>query len=242
MAKKARLTKEGLEVDLSGVTAKERRAKRVIPEGIYRAKVISVGPKKYSTDRKGVEWIVEVIDDGPGKGARFWHNNVFIDVDGTIMTDSLWTIRGSLQALTPKIKIPEKLSKFPWNKLKGRTVALEIADGDDNEGRPRSEILDFFNEDLIEEEDEVDEIEEEEEDEDEEDWEEEEEDEDEEEEEDWREMGAKELRAYARKQGIAVKGLKKADILKILEGEDEEEEEDFEEEEEDEFDLEEDEL
>lgn len=251
--KKARLTKEGLEVDLSGVSARERRVKKVIPEGIYRAKVVSVGPRKYSTDRRGVEWVVEVIDDGPGRGARFWHNNVFIDTDGSVMTDSLWTIRGTLQALSPKVKIPEKLSKFPWSKLEGRTVAIEVADGEDNEGRPRSEILDVFNEDLIEDEtgpveDEEDEDEEdweeeeddfeEDEDEEDEDFEDEDEDEDEDEEpEDYHEMDAKTLRSYARDQGIAVKGKKKADLLEELDEMFEEDEED-----EDEFDLEEDEL
>lgn len=169
VAKKAKVTKEFLEIDLTGVEASERRRKKVIPEGIYHAKVVEVGPNKFNSGRKGVTWVFEVTDAGKGKGARFWENNTLVDTDGSVMENQLWTIRGVLQALEPRVKIPDKLMKIPFSKLVGRTVGIEVADGEDQEGRPRSEIIDIFHPSMIEDNDtEEDEDEEESDDEDEE--------------------------------------------------------------------------
>lgn len=245
MAKKPKITKSGLEIDLTGVEASERRAKRRIPEGVYRAKVDKVGPKKFSTGSRGVEWQFVIIQDGKGKGARFYENNTLIDADGEVMEHTLWSFRGILQALSPKIKIPDSLMKIPFDKLVDRTAAIEVADDEDDEGKVRSTIIDVFTEDLLDEEE--DEEDEDEDDDDEEDWDEGEDedeedddfDDDEEEEEDFHDLGIKELRAYARKQGIKTSGKKKKDLIEELEELDEDEDE---EDEEDEFDLEEDEL
>lgn len=183
MAKKPKITKSGLEVDLTGVEASERRRKRRIPEGNYRARVDKVYPAKFKTGSKGVTWEFVITDSGKGKGARFFYNNALIDPDGDVMENTLWSLRGVLQALDPKIKIPDKLMKIPFEKLTDRAVALEVADDEDNEGNIRSEIIDVFHPSLLEEEE--DDVEDE--DEEDEDWEEEadeEEEDDEEEEED----------------------------------------------------------
>lgn len=181
MAKKPKITKSGLEVDLTGVEASERRRKRRIPEGNYRAKVDKVGPAKFKTGSKGVTWEFVIIDAGKGKGAKFWYNNALIDADGEIMENTLWSLRGVLQALEPRVKIPDKLMKIPYEKVVGRTVALEIATDEDNEGNLRSEIIDVFHPSLLEEEEEDEDDEDEEDDED---WEEEDDDEEEEDDDD----------------------------------------------------------
>ena len=156
MANKVKLSKDTIEIDLTGVTASDRRRKVVIPEGIYVAKVVSATGKKFGTGSQGVEWIFEITDAGKGKGARFWYNNTLKNADGETMESSLWSFRGVLQALSPAVKIPDRMMKVPLGKMPGRTVALEIADGEDDKGKPRSEIVDVFNEALIEDDDEDD--------------------------------------------------------------------------------------
>lgn len=176
---KAKVTDQGLMVDLSGVEASERRRKVRIPEGIYLAKVDKVEKAKFNSGSRGVTWQFVITDSGKGKGARLYYNNAVIDAEGQVMENTLWSLRGVLQALEPRIKIPDKMMKIPFDKLVGRKVALEVAD-DEYEDKIRSTIVDVFHPDLIEEE----EVDEEESDEDEEWDEEEDEDEDEEEEED----------------------------------------------------------
>lgn len=177
---KAKLTKDVVEVNLTGVEASDRRRKTHIPEGTYLAKVIEAKTKKFGSGSKGVVWTFEITDEGKGKGARLWYNNVLINADGETATESLWSFRGVLQALKPTVKIPDKMVKIPLAKMKDRVVALEVVDGE-YEGKIRSEISDVFNPDLLEEEEE--ELEDEDEFEDEEDDEEEDDEEDDEEDE-----------------------------------------------------------
>lgn len=177
MAKAKVTSKSVVEVDLTGVSASERRRKTRIPEGTYNAKIVSATAKKFGTGSRGVEWVVEVTDDGKGKGARFWYNNVLVNAEGETAENSLWSFRGFLQAIEPKVKIPDRMVKINLSKLVGKAVAVEIADGEDNEGKIRSEIIDVFHpsqledddEDLDEDEDELEEEDEEEEDEEEDD-------------------------------------------------------------------------
>ncbi len=174
---KAKITKGAVEVDLTGVSASDRRRKTRIPEGSYNAKVVEASTKKFGTGSKGVVWVFEVTDDGKGKGARLWYNNVLINAEGEVADNSLWSFRGVLQALEPKVKIPDKMIKVPLGKLVNRTVAIEVIDGE-NDGVIRSEISDVFHPSLMDEDDDEDELD------DEDDWEEEEdEDEDEDDEE-----------------------------------------------------------
>lgn len=163
-----KLTKTGLAIDLTGVEASERRRKKRIPEGNYTARVDKVYPKKFKSDNRGVVWEFVVTGGNPkGKGARFWYNNTLIDKDGEVMENTLWSLRGVLQALSPAIKIKDSMMNIPFDKLVDRTCALEIADDEDDEGTIRSTIIDVFAESLLEEEEEdEDEDEEEEEDED----------------------------------------------------------------------------
>lgn len=153
MAKKAKVNKDYVEVDLSGVTASDRRRKAHIPEGSYEAKIVSAKGKKFSSGSKGVEWVVEVTTPGKGKGARFWYHNVLVNAEGQVAENSLWSFKGFLQAIEPKIKIPDSMVKVPVGKLVGRAVAIEVAD-DDYEGKLKSTIIDVFHPSLLEEEDE----------------------------------------------------------------------------------------
>lgn len=157
---KPKLSKTGIAIDLTGVEAAARRRKVRIPEGNYRAKIDKVYSKKFSTGSQGVVWEIVITDEGKGKGARFWYNNTLVDKDGEVMTASLWSFRGVLQALKPAIKIPDKLMNIPFEKLVGRTVAIEVTDDEDDEGKIRSQIIDVFKEELLEEDEEDDEEEE----------------------------------------------------------------------------------
>jgi len=179
VAKKAKITKDLVEVSLKGVEAKERRTRLVIPEGTYNAQVVQAKTKKFTTGSKGVEWVFEITDSGRGKGARLYYNTVLIDADGEVATNNLWSFRGVLQALKPVVKISDSMMKIPMEKMLKRTCALEVVDGD-YDGKIRSEISDVFNQKLMEEDE--DELEDDFEDEEEEDELEEEEEEDDEEE------------------------------------------------------------
>ena len=165
-SKKAKLTKGVVEVNLKGVEAQARRSKVRIPEGVYNAKLIEASTTKFGSGSRGVKWIFEITDDGKGKGSRLYYNTVLIDADGEVATNNLWSFRGVLQALKPKVNISDSMMKIPLTKLVGRTCALEVVDGE-YEGKIRSEISDVFNQKLMEEdEDELeDDLEEEEEDE-----------------------------------------------------------------------------
>lgn len=159
----ARVSKDTIEVNLAGIEARQRKAAH-IPEGNYKAKIVSAETKKFSTGKKGVVTVFE-IDEGKHKGARFWNNNVLLLEDDSPATDNLWAFRGLLQALTPEVKIPERSLKIPLDKLVGRTAVLEIVDGE-YEGKIRSEINDIFHESLLDEDEEDEEDEDEDEDED----------------------------------------------------------------------------
>ena len=149
----AKVAKKSVEVDLTGVTASDRRRKPIIPEGTYNAKVVTAEGKKFASGSRGVEWVFEVTDSGKGKGARFWYNNVLVNADGDVAENSLWSFRGVLQALTPTPKIPDRMVKIQLDKMIGRTAALEIADGE-YDGKVRSEIIDVFNQSQLDEDEE----------------------------------------------------------------------------------------
>jgi len=157
---KAKITgKSTVEIDLTGVSAGDKRRKTQIPEGEYLAKVVSASAKKFNSGSKGVEWVVEVTSEGKGRGARFWYNNVLINAEGEVAENSLWSFRGFLQALEPKVKIPDRMVKIPLGKMVNREVGIEVADGE-YEGKVRSEIIDVFHPDQLDEEEGIEEDEE----------------------------------------------------------------------------------
>lgn len=252
-------SKKSVAVNFLGVEAGRRRSVR-IPEGNYKARVKSVE----STDTKAgdsmVVWIFEIMEHEKFDGQQFYYNSV-------LTPKALWNFRAVLEAIGVRIK--DSTMNIPLDRLVGRTCGIEIVDGE-YDGKTRSEINDIFPEALLEEEDEeegeeededdwddgVDEVDEEDDEDDEDDDEEdddwEDEDEDDEEEDDEpdedtvRSYGIKDLRNYAREQGVYKKGMKKSDILDVL-FEDEEEDDEFEDWDEDEdgeeeIDLDEDEL
>ena len=224
--------KKSVAVNFKGIEAGRRRSVR-IPEGNYKAKVHSAEQTPTKAGDAMVVWVFEIVEHEKYGGQQFYYNNV-------LLPQSLWSFRAVLEALSVKIK--DTTMNIPLSRLVGRTCGIEIVDGE-YDGKTRSEINDIFPEALLEEEEE-----EEEEDEWDEDEEEEEEEDEEEEldEDDVRALGIKDLRDYAREQGVYKKGMKKADILEaIFPDEDEGEDEDFEdwdEEDEEEIDLDEDEL
>jgi len=220
--------------NLKGIEGRTRRAH--ITEGTYRAKVVEA---KADTTKAGdpmVVTVLEIIDHEKYAGQRFWDRTVLVP-------QALWRFRANLEALGVKIK--DSTMNIPLDRLEGRTCGIEIVDGE-YKGKTVSEINDLFSEDLLDEEEDDEEDEYEDDEDDLEDDEEEEEDDEEDEEEDEEEvdylsLGIKELRAYAREQGVYEKGMKKADILEALEEEEDEDEED-DEDDWDEVDLDEDEL
>lgn len=154
---KPKITKGQVEIDLTGVQASDRRRKTQIPEGTYNAKVVEAKTKKFGSGSKGVVWIFEVTDGGSKSvGARLWYNNVLVDAEGNVATDNLWSFRGVLQALEPRVRIPDKMIKVPLAKMANKRVALEVVDGE-YEGKIRSEISDVFHPDLLDDEDDLEE-------------------------------------------------------------------------------------
>lgn len=232
--------KGSVAVNFSGIEAGRRRSVR-IAEGNYKAKVNSVTRKSTKAGDDMVEWIFEIVEHEKYGGQHFYYNNVLVP-------QALWSFRAVLEALG--IKIKDTTMNIPLRRLVGRTCGIEIVDGE-YEGKTRSEINDVFPESLLEEEEEDDEDwdDEEEQDDEEEGVEEDDEEDDEVEELDQEEveaLGIKELRDYAREQGVFKSGMKKAAILEALfgdEDEEDEEEDEFEDwEEEEEIELDEEEL
>lgn len=237
------VSKTSVEVNLSGITAKARKSVR-IPEGDYLAKVVLAETFTAKSGNDGIKWAFEV-SEGKFKGAGPFYNNTMLQ------EESLWAVRGTLQAMKPAVKIPDSGMKLDLKKYLGKTVAITLVD-DEYEGRMRSAIDDVFNPDLLESEEdeededvddeEVDEDEAEEEEDDgeeEEDEVEEEEDEGDEEEEelltqeDLDAMTIKQLRSVADDFDLDHEGVKKAGliagILEAQSGTEDEEDEDEEE-------------
>jgi len=232
--------KDSVAVNFKGIEAGRRRSVR-IPEGNYKAKVHSAENTDTKAGDPMVVWVFEIVDHEKYGGQQFYYNSV-------LTPKALWNFRAVLEALAVKVK--DSTMNIPLGRLVGRVCGIEIVDGE-YDGKTRSEINDIFPEALLEEEDEEEESDEDEWDDEEEDEpEDEEEDEEDEEEEldedDIKALGIKELREYARSQGVYKKGMKKADLLDaLISDEDEEDDEDFEEwedEDEEEIDLDEDEL
>ena len=244
---KARIvSKTTVKVNLKGVTAKARKAYRV-PEGDYLAVVASAEAKSFKTGNPGVAWQF-TIDDGQYKGVGpFFYNTMLIE-------ESIWSFRGVLQALEPKMKIPDSMMDVDLKKTIGRHVGIRLVDGE-FEGKVRSEIDDVFHPDLLQTEEEEDAVEEEEDETDKEDETSDEPEEAEEEEEEGINEGLseedlldpevtsiKELRRIATEDfELDVEGLKRKEIVEAImeasSSEDEEEEIELEEDDEEEEDL-----
>lgn len=225
------VSKSSVELNLAGIEAKARKTVR-IPEGDYLAKVVSAATFTSNNGNPGIKWSFEVIE-GKYKGAGPYYNNTMLG------EESLWAVRGTLQAMKPAVKIPESAFKLDLKKYIGKTVALTLVD-DEYDGRIRSTIDDVFHPDLLEADEEDEEEEEgveEDEDEDEEgsgsgDEEDSDEDDEAEEEEDeaegdeegeelltkaeLRAMDLAELRKTAKEFDLSTKGLTKADLVTAI--------------------------
>ncbi len=142
-----------VDVNLKGVEAGGSAPR--IPEGSYRAKVQSAkAGKAKSTGNDLVLWKFEIIE-GPQSGVVIWDRTMLLD-------QSLWTFRRTLEAL--KIKVKDSTMTIPLERLVGKTCGIEVVDGDEFNGKIKSEINDVFREELLEEKDEPEEEIEEEED------------------------------------------------------------------------------
>lgn len=156
-AKQARIKKGNVvEVNLKGVEAGKRK-QRNIPDGNYLAVVDRVETAVFKSGNKGVTWVFEIVESGKADGAPFWYHNVLVNEDGSTAENNLWAFRGVLQALDPKIKIPDSSLRVPLDKLQGRHVGVEIVMGEDQNGKPRSEINDVFHPEFLEDDEDADE-------------------------------------------------------------------------------------
>ena len=122
-----------------------------LPEGNYLAEVKSAkAAEAKSSGNPMVVWEFKIVD-GKYEGTVLRHRTVLIP-------QSLWSFRQVLEAL--KVKLKDSTMEIPLPRLVGRTCGIEVVDGDEYEGRIRSEINDFFRQELLEAEREADEDEE----------------------------------------------------------------------------------
>lgn len=178
---KVRIKGGVIQANLSGVEVSKKRMN--VPEGHYEAKITKADVVEFNSGKQGVTWVLELVEAGKYNGAPFWYHNVLINEDGSVAENSLWSFRGFLEAVEPRVSIPDRALKIPVEKLVGRHVVLDIVTGE-YKGKPQSEINDVLHPDLMEEDDEGDDLDEDDEDYEDDDLDDEDEDEDEDEEED----------------------------------------------------------
>lgn len=134
-------SKTNVEVNLKGVEVGGRAPR--IDEGNYQATVVSAeAGKAKSSGNPLVLWKFAIVG-GKWDGTVLWHRT-------TLLPQSLWSFRQVLEAL--KVKVKDSTMSIPLERLHGRTCGIQVVDGDEYEGRIRSEIIDVFREDLLEEE------------------------------------------------------------------------------------------
>ncbi len=135
-------SKDDVSVNLKGIEAGGKAPR--IPEGMYHAKVQSaVAGTAKSSGNPLILWKFE-ITEGPMTGKVIWDRTILIDT-------SLWTFRRTLEAI--RVKIKDSTMDIPLDRLAGRTCGIEVVDGDEYNGKIKSEINDVFREELLEERD-----------------------------------------------------------------------------------------
>lgn len=207
MAKKTKKSKKkGLTLDLSKVET----GVKTIPEGIYTVEITEVEQKESQSGNDYLAFTFEVTE-GKHKGAKLFHNC-------SLQAQALFGLKSLLEAIG--YEIPGKAFDLDIDELIGESCEVEVAH-ETFEGKKKSRIVEFINEDSDDEEDEDEDDDDDDEDDDED--EEDDEDEDDEDEPDYESMSLKELKAEAKERGLKVKkGMDKDDIIEMLEEDDEE--------------------
>lgn len=143
-------SKTAVSVNLKGVEAGGRAPR--IPEGNYLAKVVSAtATEAKSSGNPLVLWKFGIVGT-KYEGTEIWHRTVLVP-------QSLWAFRQVLEALG--IKVKDSTMDIPLDRLAGRTCGIQVIDGDEYEGKIKSEVNDVFRKDLLESEGEDEEDEEE---------------------------------------------------------------------------------
>lgn len=118
-------------VDFKGVEARSGGVR--VPEGDYLAKVVKVEKKAAQSGNPMLVVTFEGLN-GELQGKRIMDRHVLIQ-------NSLWTLRNMLEAMGFKVK-PAKMN-LTDSMLMGKKVGLTIVDGEEYQGRIRSEVADY---------------------------------------------------------------------------------------------------
>lgn len=124
----------GVKIPLDFTNVKDRGSVRVEP-GNYLAKVKSV--KKETAKSSGNPMLVVTFEflSGPAQGRTI--------VDRHILTESsLWTLRNLLEAMG--FKVPAREMRLDIDTLLNRKVGIVVVDGDEYQGRIKSEVSDYL--------------------------------------------------------------------------------------------------
>ncbi len=180
MAKKAKKTsKKSMRIDFGDVPEERRQRSRKIPEGEYKAKIVS-WKKKWKDDDKSntpyLQWTLQILE-GKHKGVPFYENT-------SLKKDALFNLRNLIFAATDgKKNVAGKTVNFDPDTLVGAKIGIIVED-EEYENKLRSTVADVRPLSEMEEDDEDEEEDSEEEDEDEDDEDEDEEEDDEDDDED----------------------------------------------------------
>lgn len=111
-----------------------------IPEDDYRAKVTKVSlTEAKSSGNPMLVWEYE-ISEGKHKGKKI--------IDRTVLTkQSAWKIRQILEAMD--VTVPLKKLKFDTDKYVGKEIGITVTDGDEYNGRIKSEVSDYLSIDAV---------------------------------------------------------------------------------------------
>jgi hypothetical protein len=129
--------KKAMVVDFGGVPEERRQRTRRIPEGEYKAKIVS-WKKKYKDDDKTnvpyISWMIQ-ITEGKHKGVPFYENT-------SLKTDSLFNLRNLIFAATDgKKNVAGKKVNFDPDSLVGAKIGIIVED-EEYDGKMRSKIGD----------------------------------------------------------------------------------------------------
>lgn len=129
MARTARKKSKGISVNFKGVEGKLS----AIPEGEYRAKVVSV------TQEEGqaadyLKWEFELDGNEEHDGRKVYLNT-------SLAPQALWNLRGLLEALG--VDVPDDEMDIDPTELEGLVIGLQI-ENESYEGKKRSKVSDYF--------------------------------------------------------------------------------------------------
>lgn len=123
-------TKDYVVVDFSGVGSRNK----VVKAGNYRVQVMKVTKGISKPGNPKLDWIF-IVSAGPEEGHRFQPYTT------SLMTQSLWNLRGVLEALG--VEVPEGPLQIVYRELKGLELGLTV-EHETYQKRVKERIIDLF--------------------------------------------------------------------------------------------------